>query len=500
MQLQDFLSYPKIYIQCHDNPDADTLAAGFGLYTFFSEHSIDTTLIYSGHFQIQKSNLMLMIQKLEIPITFMKEGSLTLHDELLITVDCQYGAGNVTKIPAEHIAIIDHHQVETEQIPNSLILSDYACCSTIVWQLLRNADMDPNDYPSVATAFYYGLYSDSLQFTEIHNPADKDMKDDLSFSNSIFSLLRNSNISAQEFEIAGIAIIRAIHNEAKRYSLIKSQPCDPNILGLISDMCIQVDTTDLCVVYNELPDGIKFSVRSCIKETKANDLAVYLAKDIGSGGGHLEKAGGFISWKKYQDFYPDFHTEAFFSERIQEYCNSFDIIEAASYQMDTSDMRTYHKKKLPVGYVIPTDILPIDTPITIRTLEGDIDIVISDDTYIMIGLQGEVYVNSKEKFNRSYHPTNTPYRPEAVYSPTVKNGLNGSIIPLERFMLACLPTGDVFIQAKPLTKAVKIFTQWDEDKYMLGDIGDYIAVRNDDIHDIYIIKASIFDKTYEEIQ
>lgn len=500
MHLKDFSTYDKIYIQCHDNPDADALASGFGLYTYFSEQGIPTQLIYSGRFQIQKSNLLLMIKKLRIPIVFVTDTSLRLTEkDLLITVDCQYGAGNVTQIPASHVAVIDHHQAEIEHIPDSLILSDYASCSTIVWELLQDAGMDPNDHLSVATSLYYGLYSDSLQFTEIHNPADKDMRDTLKFSSSTLSLLRNSNISAKEFEIAGIAIIRAIHNEAKRYSLIRSQPCDPNILGLISDMCIQVDTVDLCVVYNELPDGIKFSVRSCIKETKASDLAMFLATDIGSGGGHLEKAGGFISWKKYREFYPDFHTEAFFSERIQEYCNSFDIIEAKHFEIRTDDMPTYHKRKLPVGYVIPTDILPIHTPITIRTLEGDLDIVISEDTYLMVGIQGEVSLNSTEEFRNNYAPTLETYHPNAIYSPTVKNRLNGKILPLKRFMHSCVPTGDVFIKAKPLKKAVKIFPKWDEDNYMLGNIGDYIAVRNEDAHDIFIIQSSIFDQIYEKM-
>jgi len=33
---------------------------------------------------------------------------------------------------------------------------------------------------------------------------------------------------------------------------------------------------------------------------------------------------------------------------------------------------------------------------------------------------------------------------------------------------------------------------------MLGNIGDYIAVRSDDIHDIYVIEKEIFMLTYEE--
>lgn len=499
MQLTDYLHYKCIYIQCHDNPDADTLASGFALYTYFKQNHIDVHLFYSGRFKIQKSNLLLMVEKLSIPITYIEKDSISFHDELLITVDCQYGAGNVTYFQAKHVAIIDHHQVEISPQEDYLIMNNFGSCSTIIWQLLTEALVDVNQYSDISTALYYGLFTDTLQFAEIYNPADKDMRDSLTYTRSIISQLRNSNLSASELEIAGIAMIRTIYNEANRYSLIKSEPCDPNILGLISDMCIQVDNVDMCVVYNELTDGIKYSVRSCVKETKASDLASFLADGIGSGGGHLEKAGGFISRRRYDEQHPGYHTEAYFSERIQKYCESFDIIDARTYNIDTSDMKRYKKRKLPVGYVIPTDILPINTPITIRTLEGDMDTIISNDMYIMIGIQGEVYTNSKEKFERSYQTIDEPYKLDVSYKPTVKNRLNGNIISLSKYVHSCIPSGDVFIQARPLKKAIKVFTLWYDEKYMLGNIGDYIAVRSDDEHDIYVIEGNIFKITYEEI-
>mgnify|MGYP005939374449 CR=1 FL=1 len=205
MQLRDFLSYEEIYIQCHDSPDADALASGFGLYTYFRNHGIKTHLIYTGRFRIRKTNLVLMVEKLNIPVEYVEEGTLRLTDELLLTVDSQYGAGNITKIPAEHIGIIDHHQMEARNFPDSLILSDFGSCSTVVWKLLCEEQFDPNDYPDLATALYYGLYSDTQQFTEVHNPADKDMHDALKYRNSVFSLLKNSNISSSELEIAAIA-------------------------------------------------------------------------------------------------------------------------------------------------------------------------------------------------------------------------------------------------------------------------------------------------------
>ena len=51
--------------------------------------------------------------------------------------------------------------------------------------------------------------------------------------------------------------------------------------------------------------------------------------------------------------------------------------------------------------------------------------------------------------------------------------------------------------AKPLEQPVKLFTAWTEDKYYSGDIGDYLTVRADDEHDIYIVKGELFDRFYK---
>ncbi len=499
MQLRDFLSYEEIYIQCHDSPDADALASGFGLYTYFRNHGIKTHLIYTGRFRIRKTNLVLMVEKLNIPVEYVEEGTLRLTDELLLTVDSQYGAGNITKIPAEHIGIIDHHQIEARNFPDSLILSDFGSCSTVVWKLLCEEQFDPNDYPDLATALYYGLYSDTQQFTEVHNPADKDMHDALKYRNSVFSLLKNSNISSSELEIASIAILRAVHNKEKRYSLIKSEPCDPNILGLISDLCIQVDSADVCVVYNELPDGIKFSVRSCTKETKACDLAAYLAGKIGSGGGHLEKSGGFINRWLYKSRYGSLRTEDYFSIQVQNYLNSFDILDARTSHVDHSRMKSYRRRQLPVGYVQPTQLLPSKTPITIRTIEGDLDLIISEQTYIMIDLQGKVSVKSKEDFHEHYLPTKDAYHPKALYLPTIKNRLTGTQIRLSGYIHSCIPLESTIVQAYPLERACKLFPLWDEEKYLPGNIGDYLVALKDQPGDLFIVEKEVFEQTYELI-
>ena len=342
MRLEELLQYDSITIQCHDNPDADAIASGFALYWYFQNRGKQVRLVYAGRNRIQKPNLLLMVEKLHIPIEHVEEkGEAQLQAasaaaELLITVDCQYGAGNVTRLPARNVAIIDHHQTEITDVALSEIDPHLGSCSTLVWSMLRDSGCRIED-SKVGTALYYGLYTDTNQFSEIFDPLDMDMRDALPCEKSLITLFRNSNLSLQEMEIAGVAMIRYIYNDDYRYAIIRSQPCDPNILGLISDFLIQVAEVDSCVVYNEIGDGYKFSVRSCIREVQANELASFLAEGIGSGGGHREKAGGFINRALYENVYPTLHSEAFFSQRLNDYFDNCRIIYAGEYEIDLSD-------------------------------------------------------------------------------------------------------------------------------------------------------------------
>ena len=516
MKLADLRHYQSVTIQCHDNPDADAIASGFALYTYFQGLGKQVQLVYAGRNQIQKPNLLLMVDKLHIPVMYIGDVSKYTEEyarssaqdkgmQLLLTVDCQYGAGNVTRLPAEDVAIIDHHQTEITDVEKSEINPHLGSCSTLVWNMLREAGYKIED-SKVGTALYYGLYTDTNQFAEIYNPLDMDMREAVPCEKTLITRFRNANLSLQEMEIAGVAMIRYIYNDDYRYAIIKSQPCDPNILGLISDFLIQVAEVDSCVVYNDLKDGYKFSVRSCIKEVQANELAAFLAEGVGSGGGHREKAGGFISMTLYEDSYPTLHSEAFFSQRLNEYFDYCQIIYAKEYEIDISDMQSYVKKPVPLGYVEAVDVLPVGTPITIRTLEGDVDMTVDPDLIIMIGIKGEVYPNRREKFDKSYTVTDETYSIDkmhiqggAMYEPTIHNRATGEVMKVADHAKVCIASGGTHIHAKELTGRVKVFTAWDEEKYMLGKEGDYLAVRCDDRHDIYIVERDIFFKTYDKL-
>lgn len=505
MRLRDLLKYETIVIQCHDNPDADAIASGFGLYTYFKEKGKNVRFIYGGRFVIQKSNLVLMLRELEIPIEYVTELE---APDLLITVDCQYDEGNVTHFDAKEVAVIDHHQVSGPLPRLNDVRSSLGACSTLVRELLEREKISINENKALATALYYGLMMDTNQFTEIFHPLDKDLRDDAVYDRSKIAMFRNANISLEELKIAGEALCGYEYEEQYRYAVIKARPCDPNILGIIGDMMLEVDAVDFCVVYSILPVGVKLSVRSCRKETRASELADYLTDKIGSGGGHVDKAGGLIQLELLQRKYAgEYHSiedakaqlGKFFNMRLKAYFEESEVIYAKDYIADLSQMQAYRRKNLRLGYVKASDVFKTGTKVTIRTLEGDLDMPVTDDMYIMIGMGGEVRLIAEENFRKSNRMLDEPYLFEGEYKPTVKTSFDGKNVSLIPYAKTCIATDGIELYIKPLNHRVKVFTEWDEENYMLGRKGDYLAVRKDDLHNVYVIAGNMFKQMYEAV-
>lgn len=504
MRLSELQKYNPITIQCHDNPDADTLGAGYGLYCYFKSLGKEVRLVYTGRNQIQKANLRLMVEELALPIEYLPVEAFPHIKGLLIMVDCQYGVGNVTRLEADFVAVIDHHPVEVKRDKLTRIQPNLGSCATLVWNMLREEQFPVNENENLATALYYGLYTDTNQFSELANPLDMDMCESLCFNKSQLNLFRNSNLSLQELEIAGIAMIRYNYNADYHFAVIRSKPCDPNILGLISDFLLQVDGITTCVVYNEGADGYKLSVRSCIKEVKANELASYLTEGIGSGGGHFEKAGGFINKRQYEEVYPTLHSEAYFNNRMMAYFDSFEIVYAKDFAVDMETVVAYRRSKEPLGYLKADTLLKVGAHISIRSKEGNQDLDINEGMYFTMERDGTVHFMSRELFER-YHSTTEELLPEQYYKeieyfPTIKDWTDGNTYPLPDYARVCIPKDEFCIYAKKLDKPVKVFPKWDDENYMLGMPGDYLAVSADDLHNVFIEPGYDFLQNYEQIK
>ncbi len=503
MQLKELLKYNNIVIQCHDNPDADALSSGYALKRYFEKMGKNPRFIYRGKNRILKSNLLIMMDRLKVPVSY--EPDFDEVPELLITVDCQYGQKNVTRTEAENVAVIDHHR-ETEDLPVlSEVRSNIGSCATVVWDMVRDEGVVIDDDILLATALYYGLFTDTNRLSEISHPLDRDMRDQLVTNKSIIIEMCNSGISLDELKITGRAILDSEYQGENHYLIIRAEWCDPNILGVISDLSLETVGVDIAVAYYVSSGEIKFSVRSCIKEVHANDLAAFIAEGIGGGGGHITKAGGTIRPEKLLILSggeeADLEDIANYEikSRLEEYFSLYKVIYARETVLDTSDMKKYEKKPQLLGCVELSAVFPKDTEVMIRTLEGDVNLRVEQGVFLMIGTEGEVYPIKKEKLESSYTYSEEPFDRTFEYDPSITDAATGEKKSISGYARSVMSTGSVRIFARPLKEHVKLFTAWDEERYYSGDPGDYIVVREDDPHDIYIINQRLFSGLYREV-
>ena len=497
MRLHDLEQYNDIVIQMHDNPDADAIGSGYALYEYFLSRGKKVRLVYGGRAKITKSNICMIIDRLNLPVEYLNDPDVAIDvPELLLTVDCQYGEGNVQHIDAKNIAMIDHHNTGRESDGMCEIRSNIVSCATICYDLLKAEGYDVNRDISVATALYYGLFMDSNELSEVRHPLERDMLDFLKVDEQLLNHVTHANFTLEEFETAGMAMLRYNYNENKRLAIIKAKPCDPNILGLVGDFVLQVDSIDVCIIFNELPEGYKLSVRSCSPYVTANDMAAYLVTDIGNGGGHLNKAGGFISRSKYKEKYGDLGIDTYIFSKSEEYYDSCDVVYASEGIRDTEGFALYKKLPSVCGYVKTLDFLEPGTECKIRTYEGDVAVKAAENIYVMIGLFGEVYPIERDKFEQKYRALEEVFYKEYEYAPSVVDVVKSKKYELLPYAKKCIRKEDSCIYAKRLTVPAKVFSKWNYENYMYGKTGDYICYLPEDKTDVYIVKKEIFEETY----
>lgn len=311
MQLEKLLEFDDIVIQCHDDPDADAIASGFALQKYLESRGKQPQLVYSGPRRISKGNLVKMVELFNIGINYMEPSERSENPpELLITVDCQDGESNVTPLPRRELAAIDHHRAECG-VPKGKdtlreVRSDYGACSTILWSMLKDAGFEPDKV--LSSVLYYGLYMDTVAFKSLPRThiRDQEMRRELEggeWDREGIEELKRANLNAETLRILGKAISELHFYHDYHFAVAQAQPCDPNILGVISDQVMEVEGVDLCVSYCLLPEKertedaeFKFSVRSYLTGIPASDLAKYIANGLGgNAGGRNTSAGGVLS-------------------------------------------------------------------------------------------------------------------------------------------------------------------------------------------------------------
>ncbi|WP_044555837.1 DHH family phosphoesterase [Shewanella piezotolerans] len=293
----------RVVIQAHDYPDHDAIASAYAMSVLLKELGIDSIIVYNG--EIDRISLSNMIEWLNIPVSHCSKAQLTTMDKI-ITIDGCIGERNVTDMPGEEIAVIDHHVVTP---PKNLwfcdVREEYGATATIMFEYFQAFNISmPKD---VATALLVGLKIDTAHMTR--GVCSADLKAFVMFNQQADLALVNK-ICRNEITYSELKLFEHVCQSVEQTEGVGlatvSIDCPKNMLGILGDFLLTVNELDVVVVAQSSQRGIQLSLRS---ECQYVDVAKVMReqlniKNFGFGGGHSHMAGGVV-FKEFLDEFID---------------------------------------------------------------------------------------------------------------------------------------------------------------------------------------------------
>ncbi len=306
LKLVHLLKGHKVYLQTHDFPDPDSLASAYGLQMFLKAHGIESTICHAG--EIEKNSTKKMIDAFRIK-AYKTEDIPDMNEfDYIVTVDGQKFNSNLTDLPGDEVACIDHHPTV---IPCYYQYSDLricGACSSIVTNYFKESGTIPD--VNTATALLYGIKMDTDSFNRGVTDFDIEMFSylhKLADNQTIINLSHN-NIEIQDLYAYGEAIRNIEICDNIGFASIPFD-CPDALVAMISDFILDLDVVEFAVVYAARNGGFKFSVRNETTLYHAGTVTAKALADIGNGGGHFAMAGGIISADEMQILGDDPHSE-----------------------------------------------------------------------------------------------------------------------------------------------------------------------------------------------
>ena len=286
----------EVFIQPHNVPDPDAIASSLGLYYLLSQRGIQKLAIVYDQ-EIEKANSLSMINLFKVPIVLASEVHTLGTEDWAVLVDAQKGNANLTDLPTDEVAVIDHHEYKGDMgYRFEDIRPKAGSCSSIIAEWFFENNIEPPRI--IATALLYGIFMDTDNLTRGVSEFDINMFYKLYNLSDIEMIveLKGNEISLKDLELYAEAFKTVeIYDEL---AFLRLRNVNDSLLGSAGDIVVSVAGVEIVIAYAIRETGIKLSVRSTCNAVKANDLVRYLVEGYGVGGGHDNMAGGFIPMDK----------------------------------------------------------------------------------------------------------------------------------------------------------------------------------------------------------
>ena len=297
----------KLYVQMHRPPDPDCLASASVLSDMLRNEGYSPTIIYTG--LISKAETTELIDSLGIKLVRIDSEShknLVQEEDQIIAIDCQKENSNVTALPGEYIACIDHHpELASKEYLYVDIRPEFGACASIMYEYAAEAEYELS--PSQAALMIYGIRVDTDDLNRRKYLNDIDIFSALyKIANmEILSNIGRNSIRPEDISTTIIAYENLTIKNNIAYSYAGDDKAKESLAEL-ADKLISLADVAFVVVYSKCFNGFNFSVRSQTNSMHAGKISKYaFAKVNGDGGGHMAMAGGLIPKVAFMDLVGD---------------------------------------------------------------------------------------------------------------------------------------------------------------------------------------------------
>jgi nanoRNase/pAp phosphatase (c-di-AMP/oligoRNAs hydrolase) len=288
----------EVFIQPHNVPDPDAIAASAGMQYLLAQKGVRAVIVYDR--EIEKADSIRMLELFGIEMALAKSVATLGVEDWALLVDGQKGGGNLSDLPTDEVACIDHH----EYLPDPArvgkgqvyrfqdIRPEVGACSSIVAQYFFENRIEPPQ--KIATALVFGIMKDTESLTRGVSELDVEM---------FYRLYRHADpnlikaLNGAQLTKADLDRYAEAFRSVEVYGgigFMRLDTPDDSLLGAAGDIVLSLDTVDVVVAYSIRENGVKLSLRSETESVKANALARFMLEGRGYGGGHDHMAGGFL--------------------------------------------------------------------------------------------------------------------------------------------------------------------------------------------------------------
>lgn len=279
----------RVVIQTHDYPDFDAVAAAFAFGELLEDFR--PFLVAAG--DLDSYSLQETLRQLAIPLISAAEWQ-GLETDRILLVDSNLEGGNVTRLPGEVRAVIDHHPVSREESGcYTDIRPDLGSCSTLAYDYLRQVEKKPSG--KVATALMMGLMMDTGFLTRGVSAADLEAFSSLYFLGDwrLGSYLLKNSLSVEAVPRFQEALSHLRVDRGFGFTWLDQQ-APAETVALIADDFMRFHEIHFVAVAAPAGTDWKLSARSDDPLIPAGGVIKRALGDLGQGGGHIHMGGGLL--------------------------------------------------------------------------------------------------------------------------------------------------------------------------------------------------------------